>query len=507
MPQAPLPPPSSRPPSPPPTCEDNQPTPASPASQRHPPTSPSPQVQNQQESSPGPHTPPRDASRDDHPYAQHHGETGTHVEPDLQSRATEQLPGEPPGEYGHDTNWINEIFVASGKCRTDCGTGRGLDCWYVTVGRAAKEMGHDPGKHEQLRQQVENYALESIIPRKPSGDAQGNKQQRVDAQAYTNCENAIKRVRNKDVAGCQEIGWTASVTGLTIFIYHPPYQVLGAAATGCEAPEAWSYILPQHQEHLALPADMEKLQGKYIFLYSDGDTHYQAYLGNSDKDRAPDWNHQEKPKAKKTHQIPGQPKITSMFEQSPKAGQPEQGCPLLLLVLAPTAIEHGPAARSKFGDTAKSVQLSQALQQSNQQPKDACLLASIQMHQTVTGQATRNDSSEESITDIFEKERHGKARLCAKWLLKTKCQHGHSLSKTFTLPLLNRNGLLECGVDQAQNQSLCFQGTAPCSMCKQSGTSDAHTSQKQEIRIQPAMQGTTRAATNPILLHKPGQCE
>ena len=168
------------------------------------------------------------------------------------------------------------------------------------------------------------YKLKSIPSKEscrttPLANAQGDDQQRKDAEGYKIFGKAITRVRNKDAAGCQEITWTAIVTGLTIFIYHPEYQVPGAAVTH----DAWSYILPQNQEKLVLPADMEKIQGRYIFLYSDGHTDYQAYLGNNNTGQTENGNHQEKRK-KQVNQAPGQPKITSVFEPAPKPGSPSK---------------------------------------------------------------------------------------------------------------------------------------------------------------------------------------
>ena len=130
----------------------------------------------------------------------------------------------------------------------------------------------------QLRQQVFEFATNQIAPTYPVGNERGDNQQVKEAVAYENMRRAMMRVRRNDVAEDQEMCWTASVTGLTIFVYHPGYGIPTNHANAGYSPAGWAYIPPRQHEKLSLPSDLQELEGKYIFIYSDGQHHFQAYL-------------------------------------------------------------------------------------------------------------------------------------------------------------------------------------------------------------------------------------
>ena len=166
-----------------------------------------------------------------------------------------------------ETQWIQAALDRSSRRLVNLGAGRAADCWYLSVQAALEEFGQSFGAPVEFRKKLAEYCQQHVLPKYEAND-----------QGRSLVTKALQRIEGGDMAESLEVKWTANMTGFVIFVYSQQYG-LGSASSGVSHP-MWSVIVPWELEHetVSSPTLLEKVNEKVLFLHSDGNTHYQAYL-------------------------------------------------------------------------------------------------------------------------------------------------------------------------------------------------------------------------------------
>ena len=175
------------------------------------------------------------------------------------------------GDVTGSVAWIPPEFQKAGKRLVDFGAGNGNDCWYLCAEAALNELGEGVGPPPQFRNKLAAYAREHVLP------------------SYTDVSegrdgvlSALTRIENGDMAETAEVKWTANLTGILILVHSKSYST--AAAANHLSPDMWTVIVPREREFsldVTNRSCLEAVGGKYFYMHSDGNFHYQAYLNNS----------------------------------------------------------------------------------------------------------------------------------------------------------------------------------------------------------------------------------
>ena len=171
-------------------------------------------------------------------------------------------------DAGVDTRWVQAQLEASGKKLTDLGAGRRNDCWYLSAEASLRERGKTQGNPEEFRKKLADYGREHVLP---SYDETNPDRVHV--------LETLARIETGDMAESAELKWTANLTSVVIFLSSRRYD-LSVAAAGT-SPAMWSVIVPRAQEtHLNVTSSacMAQMNGHFVYLHSDGNHHYEAYL-------------------------------------------------------------------------------------------------------------------------------------------------------------------------------------------------------------------------------------